>query len=85
MNVLRRGYPGDSDEIRAVGIYSIEEGIVRFVELPEKTSRGILDYAWSPDGSQLLIDRDSDVAVDRWLYIVSRKDLSVRQLWHDPR
>ena len=83
MNVLRRGYPGDSDEIRTVGIYSIQEGIVRFIELPEKTSRGILDYSWSPDGSQLLIDRDSDVAVDRWLYVVSRDELTVRELWHD--
>ena len=83
MNVLRRGYPGDSDEIRAVGIYSIEEGVVRFIELLEQTSRGILDYAWSPDGSQLLIDRDSDVAVDRWLHVVGREDLNVRELWHD--
>ena len=83
MNVLRRGYPGDSDELRAVAIYSIEEGTIRFIELPQATSRGILDYSWSPDSSQLLIDQDSDVAVDRWLYVVSSEDLTFRELWHD--
>jgi len=84
-NVVRRGYPGDEGEDRRVAVYSVGEGLTRFVDLPERTYRSVIGYQWSPDGASLLVEQDSDDAETRWLYVVHGSDLSARQLWRDHR
>jgi dipeptidyl-peptidase-4 len=83
MNVHRRGYPGDHDEIRAVGFYTVDEGQMRLVDLPDPTLRTIGSVAWSPDSRLLLVDESTDVAEDRWLYAVKRENRAFEEVWHD--
>ena len=85
MNMARRGYPGDEGAPRAVAIYTVAEGIVRFVDLPDRTGRWILGYEFSPDGSRLLVEQDSDDGETRWLYVVATSDRATRELWRDRR
>src|SRR4030095_11320294 len=69
----------------AVAVYTAAEGSVRFIDLPERTSRSVITHAWSPDGAHLLIEQDSDDAETRWLYVVRAADQSIRELRRDHR
>ena len=82
---IRRPYPGDSDEIRRLGLYTVADGLVRFLDLDEPTNRNTLDFAWSPVAAELLIHQDSDEGEHRWLFVADAASLSVRQVWHDHR
>lgn len=85
MNLARRGYPGDPGAPRAVAVYTIADGIARFIDLPERTSRSVIGYEWSPDSTTLLIEQDSDDAETRWIHAVRSSDLSIRELLRDHR
>jgi dipeptidyl-peptidase 4 len=80
---LRRDFPGENDHVRAIGIYSVDQGALRMVELDQKTDRRINSYNWSPNGQHLLIDQNSENVVHRWIYVVSAEDATARELWHD--
>lgn len=84
VNNLRRGYPGDPNEYRTVGFYELDSKKLNLLQLPEPTKRRVVDFTWSPKG-MLLIDRESDTAVDRWLYKVNPKDRRLDEIWHDAR
>ena len=83
-NKVRRGYPGDDNEIRTLGIYEISSGLLKLMDLPDPTSTRIAGFAWSPTGL-LLIDRESDTAVDRWMHLFEPQAGSLQQVWHDHR
>jgi dipeptidyl-peptidase-4 len=83
-NVLRRGYPGDHDEIRTLAFYDVGSGQVRMLEFPDQGWRHINGYDWSPDG-QLLVDQLTDTQQDRWLYVADPKGAALTQIWHDRR
>ena len=84
VNHLRRGYPGDTNEIRTVGFYEVATGQLRLLDLPDQTSIQTNDFAWSPEG-RLLIDRQSDDALDRWLVVADPVSHSFTTAWHDRR
>ncbi|MEM9382246.1 MAG: prolyl oligopeptidase family serine peptidase [Planctomycetota bacterium] len=83
-NPVRRGYPGDPNELRTVGFLGVDGGDLTLLDLPGQDVNRIVDFSWSPDG-RLLIDRESDVAVDRWLHVVDPADGVLREVWHDSR
>ncbi len=83
-NPVRRGYPGDPNEARTVGLLRIDSGELTLLDLPDPTENRIVDFSWSPRGA-LLIDRESDTAVDRWLDVVDPATGVRRELWHDHR
>ena len=83
-NLVRRSYPGDRNEDRRVGLYELDTGELTLLDLPDPAGVRIVDFAWSPDG-RLLIDRESDTAVDRWLDIVEPTSGRLQALWHDHR
>ena len=82
-NFIRRRYPGDFDEIRAVALYSVAEGRFRSVPLADPTYRRFNHFEWSPDGETLLVDQSSEDGNDRRIHLVTAETLSVRELWHD--
>ncbi len=84
VNNLRRGYPGDPNEHRTVGFYGVESGELTLLDLPDPTANRIVGFSWSPDGT-LLLDRESDTAVDRWLHTVDPTSGRMREIWHDRR
>ena len=83
-NAVRRGYPGDPNEARTVGLLRVESGELVLLDLPAPTENRIVDFSWSHRG-ELLIDRESDTAVDRWLDVVEPETGERRELWHDRR
>lgn len=83
-NALRRGYPGDENESRDLGFYDVSSGELRLLDLPHGRTRKIVNYEWSLSGT-LLIDREADTAVERWLLLADPETSAVRQIWHDRR
>lgn len=84
MNVLRRSRPGEENEVRTVGFFRLADGSLRLLDLPETTEMRVVTFSWSPAGT-LLIDRESDDAVDRRLCLADPATATVREIWHDHR
>lgn len=83
-NQVRRGYPGDSNEIRKVGLLDIESGNITYLDLPDPSSNQIIDFNWSKNGS-LLIDVASDTAVERKLFVVAAGESQPKEIWKGVR
>lgn len=84
MNVLRRSYPGDQNEVRRIGVVDLATRAIRWVPLADEANVRVVDYSWSPAGA-LLIDRESDDAIHRWIHLVERPGAEPRLAWHDRR
>ena len=84
LNTVRRSAPGDANEVRKVGLLDVASRAMRFIELPDSSSTRIVNFAWSPSGA-LLIDRESDDAIDRGVYLVAPGTATPRRIWHDHR
>ncbi|MFN8059070.1 MAG: prolyl oligopeptidase family serine peptidase [Vicinamibacterales bacterium] len=84
MNEHRRGYPGDVNERRTLGVFTRADASLRLLDLPDVTARFVNAYAWSADG-RLLVDHMTDTQVDRWLYVADARSLTLRELYHDRR
>ena len=83
-NNVRRGYPGDPNEFRTVGLLDVSTLEMRLLDLEDPTANQVVGFDWSSDG-RLLLDIASDTAVDRWLYIVIPESLEQRAIWHHRR
>jgi dipeptidyl-peptidase 4 len=83
MNVLRRGAPGQANEVRMIGMVSVESGALSFVPLPDSSSTRVVNYEWSPSGA-LMIDRETDDAINRTIHIVAPGSAPSR-VWQDRR
>ena len=84
VNELRRGYPGDENERRSLGLLRIESRQVQMLPLEQPGARGISDYQWSPTG-RLLVDQVSDTGAERWLFVVDVASATPKLVWHDRR
>ncbi|MEM9209529.1 MAG: DPP IV N-terminal domain-containing protein, partial [Pseudomonadota bacterium] len=80
-NTIRRGYPGDANEARRVGVLDLADRSLKFLPLDAPTANQIVGFDWSRDGV-LLVDVASDTAVDRWLYVVVPDAGEPREIWH---
>ena len=83
-NEVRRGYPGDPNEIRRVGLINIESGNIIYLDLPDPYANQVIDFNWSPNSS-LLIDTASDNAVERKLFVVASGESKLREIWQGVR
>ena len=83
-NEVRRGYPGDPNEIRRVGLLDVATGNITYLDLPDPHANQVIDFNWSPDGA-LLVDTASDTAVERKLFIVAPGESQLREIWSGVR
>ena len=83
-NNVRRGYPGDPNESRTVGLLDVSTLELRLLDLENPTGNQVVGFDWSLKG-ELLLDIASDTAVDRWLYVVDTESLEKREIWHSER
>ena len=83
-NEVRRGYPGDPNEIRRVGLINIESGNIIYLDLPYPYANQVIDFNWSPNSS-LLIDTASDNAVERKLFVVASGESKLQEIWRGVR
>ena len=83
-NEVRRGYPGDPNEIRRVGLLDVESGHIIYLELPNPHANQVIAFNWSVDGA-LLVDTASDTAVERKLYVLAPGKSQLREIWSGVR
>lgn len=83
-NPVRRGYPGDPNESRTVGLVSLDSGELQLLALNDTTANQVVGFSWSVNGT-LLLDLASDTAVDRWLYTVKPEDGVLHKIYHHRR
>ncbi len=83
-NLVRRGYPGDANESRRVGLLDVASGELRFLDLPAPDATQVIGFSWSPTG-MLLVDTATDTAVDRQLYTVDVASAGLTEIWHGHR
>ncbi len=84
VNELRRGYPGDENERRSLGLLRVDTRQVQMIPLEQPGARGISDYQWSSNG-RLLVDQVSDTGAERWLFVVDPAAATPKLVWHDRR
>ncbi len=84
VNELRRGYPGDENERRSLGLLRVDTRQVQMIPLEQPGARGISDYQWSSKG-RLLVDQVSDTGAERWLFVVDPAAATPKLVWHDRR
>jgi len=84
MNTLRRGAPGQANEVRKIGLYDVTAKTLAMVELPDSSRTRIVNFAWSTTGT-LMIDRESDDAIDRTIHVLTMATPTPRLAWQDHR
>ena len=84
MNTLRRGAPGQANEVRKIGLYDVAAKTLAMVELPDSSRTRIVNFAWSTTGT-LMIDRESDDAIDRTIHVLTVATPAPRLAWQDRR
>ncbi len=84
MNTLRRGAPGQANEVRMIGLVNVRAGTLSMVALPDSSSTRIVNVAWSSTGT-LMIDRESDDAISRAIYVLTAAAPTPRVAWRDHR
>ena len=83
-NNIRRGYPGDPNEYRTIGLFKVENSDLKLLDLPGPTVNRVVGFSWSPNG-KLLLDQESDLATDRWLFTIDPTNGRLQKIWHDYR
>ena len=83
-NEVRRGYPGDPNESRTVGLVDVASRELELLTLEDPSANQVVDFSWSPDGT-LLLDLATDTVVDRWLQTVRPGSRDRNELWRSHR
>jgi dipeptidyl-peptidase-4 len=84
VNELRRGYPGDENERRMLGLVQVATRRVEMLPIEAPGARAISDFSWSPSG-RLLVDQVTDTGTERWLFVVEPGSTVLAPVWHDRR
>ena len=84
MNTLRRGAPGQANEVRKIGLYDVTAKTLAMVELPDSSRTRIVNFVWSTTGT-LMIDRESDDAIERTIHVLTMATPTPRLAWQDHR
>ena len=84
LNAVRRGAPGQVNEVRSIALLDVASRRLSFVALPDSSRTRVVHFEWSSAGT-LMIDRESDDAIDRRIVVVRPSAMTPRQVWHDHR
>ncbi len=82
LNHLRRGAPGDVNEMRTVGLLNLKSHALKLLPLPNPTGWRVVGFGWSPRG-ELMIDRETDDSIDRSVMVTDAQGSAPREIWHD--
>ena len=65
-NEVRRGYPGDANEHRTVGILDVADRKLQWLQSGDPAANQVIGFAWSPNGV-LLLDQGFLAGVGNYL------------------
>ena len=82
LSEVRRAAPGDVNDVRTVALLEVQSRTLHPLAFRSPERWHTLGYAWSPRG-QLLVDRESDDAVDRTLTLVEPRTRKLTEVWAD--
>jgi len=82
LNEVRRAAPGDVNDTRTVVLFQLATRTLRPLALRNPERWHTVGLAWSPRG-QLLVDRESDDAIDRTLTVVEPRTRALTEVWAD--
>lgn len=82
LNQLRRGAPGDVNEMRTVGLLNLETHALKLLPLANPTGWRVVGFGWSSRG-ELMIDRETDDSVDRSIVVTDAQGSAPREIWRD--
>ena len=81
---VRRGAPGQVNDLRTVALFDMTARKLRLLDLPEPTRWHIVGLAFSPRG-QLLVDWETDDSVDRAVNLADPASGRLTEVWTDHR
>ncbi|HZJ52955.1 MAG TPA: DPP IV N-terminal domain-containing protein, partial [Myxococcaceae bacterium] len=81
---VRRGAPGQVNDLRTVAVIDLPARKLRLLELPEPTRWHIVSLAFSARG-QLLVDRETDDSIHRTVHVVDAASGALTLVWSDER
>ena len=84
LDQVRRGAPGEVNDLRTVAVVEVATRKLRLLDLPEPTRWHLLSLAFSPRG-QLLVDRETDDSIDRAVTLVDPGSGTLTEVWSDHR
>ena len=84
LDLIRRGAPGEVNDLRTVALIEVPTRKLRLLALPEQTRWHIVALAFSSRG-QLLVDRETDDSIDRALHVVDPASGALTEVWTDHR
>ena len=77
---VRRAMPGETSELRRLGIVDASAGVVRWLDLGPERMDLIHSLAWSPDSRSLAIDKSDVFVKDRRLLVADAATLAIREV-----
>jgi dipeptidyl-peptidase-4 len=80
MPMVKRAFPGENSETRRIGVIDASGGSVRWASLGGNQFDQIFSVAWSPDGTQILVDTGDLYIKERRLMLVDAANGRSRQL-----
>ena len=81
---IRRGAPGEVNDLRTVALLEVPTRKLQLLALPEPTRWHIVSLAFSSRG-QLLVDRETDDSVDRAVHLADPLTGALTEVWSDHR
>ncbi len=84
LDPVRRGAPGQVNDLRTVALFDMTARKLRLLELPEQNRWHIVALAFSPRG-ELLVDRETDDSVDRSVQLADPATGKLTEVWTDHR
>jgi len=82
LSEVRRAAPGDVNDTRTVVLFEVATRTLRSLPFRSPERWHTVGLAWSPRG-QLLVDRESDDAIDRTLTVVEPRTRALNEVWAD--
>ena len=84
LDQVRRGAPGQVNDLRTVALIDVPARKFRFLDLPEPARWHIVSLAFSSRG-QLLVDRETDDSIDRAVHLADPATGALTEVWSDHR
>ena len=83
MASVRRPFPGEEPRSLRLGVVTVADASVTWLDLEAKATESIFSYRWSPNGRRLLVDRSDLYVKSRRILLVDARGGGVSELYRE--